>query len=70
MKLILLKLFTRTLYNQILSYLADHPELDGATLRLRIRKLFGTSLSAAQLDKLLLVARTAAAAKDKIEGVE
>jgi hypothetical protein len=60
MKLTILRWVFRELYERIVGYVKDHPELDGASLRLRIRSVFGTSLSAAQLDKLISLVRRGA----------
>ncbi|MGN6187043.1 MAG: hypothetical protein ACTHQM_25690 [Thermoanaerobaculia bacterium] len=51
----------RIAYSRVINYIAEHPELDGATVRLRIRSVFGTSVSAATLQKLIELARRRAA---------
>lgn len=51
----------RIAYSKVINYIATHPEFDGAALRLRIRSVFGTSVSAATLQKLIELARRRAA---------
>ena len=72
-KLALIRIFQSALWNEIIdvaaAYLSEAgAAVNGVWLREHIRQVFGTSLSAAQLDEILALARAQnAAANDREE---